>query len=306
MKIAIIGEGIAGLACAFYLKENAQITVFASDKGASYAAAGMMHKFVGDTGHKSVYADEAYEASAHILESFPSDCYKKTPILRKILTSNMKEGFFNYKGTDIEFMDEDNVKILDGYLIDVPKYLEKLKTFLAKHKVNFVKQFILPNSDFSEFDYVLICAGYGIKELMPDLKMKYLKGQAFIYDNVYEHKLPLIAKGYLAPFSDKVVIGSTYERQFTTAEPDLGKAHALLKDPISCHFKPYDEKTPRSVLAGVRVAHPNFNHPKVIKRDDKTFVITGLGSRGLLYHGFLGKLMKDYIVSKKTSSVFIL
>lgn len=306
MKIAIIGEGIAGLACAFYLKDNAQITVFASEKGASYAAAGMMHKFVGDTGLKSLYADEAFEDSAHILESFKDDFYKKTPIIRKILTSQMKEGFKNYQNADLEFLDEDYVKIHDGYLIDVPKYLEKLKSFLSKHRVKFVQQLIVPNFDFSEFDYVLICAGYGIKELIPDLKMKYLKGQAFIYENAYAHKLPLIAKGYLAPFSDKVVIGSTYERQFTKTEADLEKAYALLKEPISIHFKPYDEKTPIGVLAGVRVAHPNFNHPKIIKKDNKTLVITGLGSRGLLYHGFLGKLLKEYLLFKKTSSMFIL
>jgi glycine/D-amino acid oxidase-like deaminating enzyme len=306
VKIAIIGEGIAGLAASFYLKEHAHITVFSSGQGASMAAAGMMHKFVGDTGHKSVYADEAFLASKDILERLGGDFYKNTPIIRKILSDEMKEGFSEYDEKDLTFLDDTHVKIHEGVLIDVPRYLEKLKKYLSHYKVQFIDKFMRMDDDFSAFDFVVVCAGYGIKDLCPNLKMKYLKGQAVIYENLHWHTLPLIAKGYLAPFSDKVVIGSTYERQFESVDPDYKTALKLLEEPMKTHFSPYDSQKPIGLLSGVRVAHPNFNHPKIIKKDEKFFYVTGLGSRGLLYHGLLGQILKDVLIHKKSSSVFVL
>lgn len=306
MKIAVVGEGISGLAVAFYLKDHAHITMFSKGKGASYAAAGMMHKFVGDTGHKSIYADEAFLASSDILQSLKNDFYKKTPIIRKILNPEMKEGFLNYLQNDLEFLDEEHVLIKDGFLIDVPVYLHRLKQYLQHHHVQFHQKWIDQSCVFEEFDYVIYCAGYGVKQLVPDLKMKYLKGQSLIYEPLFQHEMPLIAKGYLAPFSDKVVIGSTYERAFESEDPCYEKAMELLKEPLHLHFQPYHVHTPKDVVSGVRVAHPNFNHPKIIKKTEKLFVVTGLGSRGLLYHGFLGKILKDYLVNHHTSSVFIL
>lgn len=301
MKIAVIGEGIAGLSVAFYLKDNAKVTVFSQGQGASWASAGMMHKFVGDTGHKSLYADEAFEASAFILNSLEGDFYQKTPIIRKILSQDMQQGFLDYAGCDVTFLEDDLVKIHQGYLIDVPEYLKKLKQALRAHEVTFIEKLIGPSEDFSLFDVVIICAGYGVKQLCPYLKMKYLKGQAFVYNNLHKHQLPLIAKGYLAPFSDKVVIGATYEKHFETVKPDIKAAMILLKEAIATYFSPYDKQQPVAVLAGVRVAHPNFNHPKIIKKDDKTFIVTGLGSRGLLYHGLLGKVLYDMFICKKTT-----
>lgn len=297
-----MGEGIAGLSAAFYLKDYAHITVFSHGNGASVASAGMMHKFVGDTGDKSVYGDEAFEASRLILEALEGDFYKKTPIIRQVLSPEMKQNFLQYAHSDLTFLNDDQVEIHEGYLIDVPQYLKILKTLLISHNVEFVDKFIGPQENFSLFDRVILCAGYGIKQLCPHLKMKFLKGQAFSYKNLHKHTLPLIAKGYLAPFSDKVVIGATYEKHFDTVKPDIKVAVELLKDAIETYFKPYDEQLPYEVLAGVRVFHPNFNHPKIINKDDKTFIVTGLGSRGLLYHGLLGKILYDIIISKKTGS----
>lgn len=306
VKIAIVGAGIAGLSAAFYLKDHAHITLLSKGKGASFAAAGLMHKFVGDTGYKSIYADEAFIDSSAILEMFDPAFYQKTKILRKILTPEMKEVFLKYQGADLDFLDDDYVVIKEGYLIDVPKYLEKLQHLLLLHQVKFIEKEIEPYEDFSGFDFVIICAGGGIKQLCPALKMKYLKGQAFVYQNLHHHHLPLIAKGYLAPFSDKVVIGSTYEKKFVNQEPDFEIAQQYLKEPLKQYFHPYETQEVVEILAGIRVFHPNYNHPKIIKKNDKTLIVTGLGSRGLLYHGFLGSLLRDILIYKKTSSVFLL
>lgn len=306
MKIAIIGKGISGCAIAFYLIGHAKIDLYYSEPGASMAAAGMLHKFVGDTGRKSFMADQAFSENERIFETIKGEFCKKTSIKRKILSESMRQGFLSQNEDEITWLSDEEVLIKNGYLIDVPLYLDAVESYLKKHHVLFFQQKINHLDDLESYDAVIICAGYGIKELGLHLKMKYLKGQALVFKTLQKHNLPLIAKGYLAPFSDKVVVGSTYERKFEDEKPELETALKLLKDPLNLYFSPYDTQTPQKVLSGVRVAHPNFNHPKIIPHQKKHFFVTGLGSRGLLYHGLLGRLVKSLIIDGEKSEAFVL
>jgi glycine/D-amino acid oxidase-like deaminating enzyme len=45
--------------------------------------------------------------------------------------------------------------------------------------------------------------------------------------------------------------------------------------------------------AGVRVTNPAHYFPIIEQVDPKTWAVTALGSRGLLYHAYLGKKLKE-------------
>jgi glycine/D-amino acid oxidase-like deaminating enzyme len=294
-RIAVIGSGLSGLAAAAKLiHQDHQITVFHDNPGASYAASGLLHMFVGDTGEKSLSADEAFKLALDLIKSLKKKNYLETPFERKILNDQMRESFTRYEGTDLEFINEETVKIFKGVILDVPSYLEDLKERLVTLGARFINQKINSLSELKDFNHIIVAAGYGIKELVPTLKMKFLKGQSLFFNNQHQHECPLIAKGYLVPFEKNVIIGATYERQFDHERADIYKAYQLLEKTIIEHFKPYDEMTPMSTHAGIRVAHPNFNHPKILIFDAKTIILTGYGSRGILYHALIAEKLKDF------------
>jgi len=149
------------------------------------------------------------------------------------------------------------------------------------------------------YDKIFVCAGYGIKDLQSDLKLKYLKGQSFVFDKICKHQKGFLTKGYLVPFSDKVLIGSTYERKFSHSMPDYDAAIKIMQDNISLFFKEYNQKKPITIHSGVRVAHPNYNIPKWFIKNEKVAFLTGLGSRGLLYHAMYGKMLSMHYTDLK-------
>ena len=304
MKIAVVGKGLAGLGALFHLKKlNCDLTVFYHEKGASWAASGLMHAFVGDTGEKSYLGDEGFFESLEIFKTLPLNFYEKTSFIRTVLSDEMKKAFEKASRLDLEFLDDANVLIKNGIKVDVPLYLEELEKSFKSQGVRFVQKKITTINEIQGFDLVILACGQGIKDLS-SLKMKYLKGQSFIFDDLNKHEKPLIAKGYLVPFKNKVIIGSTYEKKFDSDLPDIYTAFRYLEEPLKKYFKPYDEMTPKGVLSGVRVAHPNYNHPKIIQLDEKVFAITGLGSRGLLYHGLVGKQLAQFLQKKDILSEF--
>ena len=67
MKIAIIGKGLAGLGVAYYLcSQYDLIDLYFDQEGASQAASGLMHPYVGETGKKSFNADGYYEEALRL------------------------------------------------------------------------------------------------------------------------------------------------------------------------------------------------------------------------------------------------
>ena len=71
MKIAIIGAGFAGLAAAYYLSENFQVTLFdlkGIGGGASGISSGLLHPYPGEKGRRSWHAAKALEATRELLK----------------------------------------------------------------------------------------------------------------------------------------------------------------------------------------------------------------------------------------------
>lgn len=303
MKIAIIGKGLSGLACAYFLKnEGVHVEVFYDQNGASCAASGLVHPYPGDRGEKAFFGDEAYEEVKSLflsLENPENPFAFEEGFLKKSTSILMQQNLDKAPSCDIEKIDEDLFFIKKGIRLDTPKYLKALEEVCLAKGVVFCQKRISDLLELREFDRIWVCAGYGIKDLQKDLKLKYLKGQSFVFDKKCQHKKGFFSKGYLVPFGEKVIIGSTYERTFSTEGPNYQVAHQIMKENMDRYFPQYRDSLPIEIHAGVRVAHPNYNTPKWIIKDQKVAFLTGLGSRGLLYHASWAKMAALYYTDLK-------
>jgi glycine/D-amino acid oxidase-like deaminating enzyme len=113
------------------------------------------------------------------------------------------------------------------------------------------------------------------------LKINFVKGQVLtcVLEKPLERSIS--AKRYIALTPDERVchLGATYERDFTDDKPCKEIAIDLLKP----------ETEVLDCRAGIRVTNPAHYFPILERIDPKTWVVTALGSRGLLYHAYLGK-----------------
>lgn len=301
MKIAIVGKGMAGLAAAFHLLTlGKKLDIYYSKSGASMAASGLLHKHPAEMGKKAFLADAAFQE----VEMIFNELKKENPHLdfatarhiERIAVSEETEKNLSLS-SEMTKLARGHYLMAKGYCVDVPLYLNALEAYLTKRGVCFMDQKIAHLDQLAPYDFKLIAAGYGIKNLQSKVKLKFIKGQSLVFDNQQKHKHPLMAKGYLVPFKDKVIVGSTYERFFNGESPDIYTAYTYLSEGLSTYFSPYDELTPKGALSGVRVFHPNFKIPKIICENASTLCITGLGSKGLLYHALLGKVVSEFLRS---------
>jgi glycine/D-amino acid oxidase-like deaminating enzyme len=164
--------------------------------------------------------------------------------------------------------------------------------------------------------YCCVSGGAGIQGLWPTSlsppKLTYVRGQNIIEDahindkltgsNFGTAKFAVLCGEYVVPMEAGRfrMIGATHEHQecMLHAPPDHIHAISLLEPKV----KKFMSSTPSSftfmnpdkVVCGVRVLSERTQFgklPKVGNIRDNVWVITGMGSRGLLHHIYVGKIL---------------
>jgi glycine/D-amino acid oxidase-like deaminating enzyme len=169
-------------------------------------------------------------------------------------------------------------------------YLEGLWKACQPLGAGFLQESIVSLEDLGAFDRIVLTAGFETLKFAPHLPLEVTKGQTLLCR--WPEKLPcsVVSQGHITLTEDPSLcqIGSTYEHGFTTLAPDkiaiselLGKAARI--------YPPASEYEVVEVRAGARIARPKGYRPILERLNAKTWVFTGLGSRGLLYHAWLGK-----------------
>lgn len=323
-NIAIIGAGFAALAAAHALLENKEtpchITLFHKDPvgvGASGVAAGLLHPYPGSKFKESFKGTQALHEAISLLNKAQlfSDkpLFIKSGIVKLALDDDQKKEFSKacHKYENLKFKKPEElssdlfinsshfgIEIENGFLVYSQKYLIALKRLVESLGATFNEEKIFSLTELKHFDKIIVCSGYGIKELHPSVSLKYVKGQ--ILTCLLKEPLvkkPVIANGYICPTIDPLVytIGSSYEHHFKSDSIDTQEARRKILIPWQKIFPMIQEAQILECQAGVRVMHPPTYLPFLKKIDEKTTVFTGLGSRGLLYHAYLAKGLKDLI-----------
>jgi glycine/D-amino acid oxidase-like deaminating enzyme len=276
MKLAIIGAGYAGMALAlFALERNFSVTVFDDDHSASKVSTGLLHSCPGKKAIPSKRAEEGMAASLELLEiaSRKRPVYERNGILRFAI-DEYQENLFGGK----------TLWMPDAITVYSDIYLEELKKIC--HQAKFEKRRIEKLDLFDDFDAIIVAAGAG-SVFFADLPVKKTIGQCLLCK--WSRKLPmsLLGSGHITPTANPklCLVGSTYEH---TSEPNPQEALKLI-DKVSQFYPPAKNFEVVEIRSAIRLS-PKIGYDPIVKKiDDRTWVFTAFGSRGLLYHALLAK-----------------
>lgn len=310
---AIIGAGMCGLACAWHLSERFQVVVF--DKqgvggGASGMASGLMHPYPGEQARRSRDAEAGIAATEELLQvaekALSRPVADRTGILRRATTEAQRKQLMAHakEYADILPFEDGNFFIKAGVVVDMQSYLAGLWQACCERGAVLYPSSVESLEQLKDFDLIVIAAGAGIThfEQCSSFRLKKIKGQ--ILKCKKKSSLPnqaLIGKGYLTVADGHFHFGATYEREFLDDLPDLEQALKELQPKYEQLAQTTERLEPIEVKAGVRIAHLHDYYPVTVQIDQRTYAITAMGSRGLLYHALLAKRLCTLIFSNNAA-----
>lgn len=298
MRIAIIGAGFSGLGAAWHLlKKGGHVEIFdphGVGGGASGVATGLMHPYPSQQGRRSWKASEGLLASRELLEISEKKWGAPVADFNGVLRS----GKLLNPQEDVDTLGEDYYLIKSGVTVFTSTYLQGLWKACEDLGAVLHKAAVSSLQELEGFDQIVIAAGPGSFkfEECRHLKVNLIKGQALICR--WPVSLPplersWVGKGYVAKGENREFcqFGATYERNFSSTEPDMQRALEELRPKMATF--PFDLEVVEC-KAGIRVSGPQ-RLPIMEKVSSKAWVLTAMGSRGLLYHAYFGKTLAENI-----------
>jgi len=332
MRIAILGGGFAGLAVTWYILHYTQgtYTVDLYDPapiggGASGLSSGLLHIYAGKQARQawegSNCLNEAHRLITVASQAIGQPIVLSKGILRPALSSQQIADFQHCAATypDTEWWNkktcEEKVQglqlptdggglfIKEGLTLDVKSYLQGLWQACAFHGTQYHQQAMVSQEELADYDRILVAMGPLTKNFPPlkDLPITPIKGQ------ILELKWPtgampipfsLNSQKYIVmrPDLKSCLVGSTFEHQFTTPQAEKEKALQEIMPNVLEFFPALQGAEVLSVRAAFRASTPN-HLPMVGKLSDKYYFFTGLGSKGLLYHAWVGKYVARALIT---------
>lgn len=327
MKIAIIGAGFCGLACAWYLSKEAEVTLFDPleiGKGTSGIAAGLLHPYSGAHSKKNRFSDEGMAATLELLkiseETLQSSVYRKSGMIRPALSLRQKEDFSlaaQKHPQDIIWKDVtacnalfptlppfEGIYVEPTYVVNCEKYLQGLWKACSTKGVQLIQEKVDTLEGLDHFDRIIITAGWGTPRFTRNTPHQFnlIKGQILRFERPREVPhlpCPLNSQAYLIdePATNSVLLGATFERSFQNEHPEPSIAMEDLVQKAQPFFPYLDVSNLLECRAGIRLSAKN-HLPLCEKIDTKCWLLTGMGSKGLLYHALYAQQLSKNILPK--------
>jgi glycine/D-amino acid oxidase-like deaminating enzyme len=303
MKVAVVGGGLAGVAAAWSLIARGWEVVLYDPSGigggATGASSGLLHPFLGKRANLSPHSGEAMESARLLIEVAEKELGRsvasRSGILRPAVTEEQRNDF---AGKGVWWSEEEmrervpgavglgGLWVEEGITVFVGSYLEGLWRACERRGARLVRE---RKEDAVGFDAVVWATG---AEVRGELGVKRTAGQMAICR--WKKRLPfsLVSQGYIALMEqeDLCSVGATYERG--ELMDDAGK---VLKEKVALFYPPALEFEVVGIKSGVRVSRKEGVLPVVERVGDKEWVFTGLGSRGMLYHGLFGAQLAQIV-----------
>jgi glycine/D-amino acid oxidase-like deaminating enzyme len=321
LHVAIVGAGFAGLSLAWHLLKSDQVSCTLFDesgigKGASGIASGLLHPFPAAASHYSFMGQEAlhesmcllHEAQKHTLEPIADT----TGILKLALTDEEKKHYsalsrryLGLKWLSSAHQATQGIAVCPALLIEQgitvfsERYVQALWSSCQTKGALLQIEKIHNLNQLSEYDFKVFCHGPSIHTWDPHLNVQLIKGQILVCQAPYPlTQRSLIAKGYIVTTSDPLIyiLGSTYERHYTDSGPDESTATKLIFEQCSSYLQCAQDFKVLECRAAIRVSYPKTHLPIIKKYTKDFYAMTAFGSRGLLYHGLLGKQLAESIL----------
>ena len=187
------------------------------------------------------------------------------------------------------------ILIKEGISVDTRLYLEGLWLACQQRGAQFLNKQIIQLNELNEYDLVVVAAGADIVNYseFSHFKVSRLKGQLLKLEwpkGTSPLQLPL--NGYIYVVMDRdgksCWAGATFERLFVDDLPDEKKAKEHILPQLEAMYPQLKGVKVLSCEAGIRAITPQ-KKPLFGWLDERTGYITGMGSKGLLYHAFCAK-----------------
>lgn len=305
MKIAIVGAGLSGLAVTCLLSQvvplGSQI-VLLDEKGvgggASGAGAGMMHPFAGARSRLNWRGFEGMRATLSYLERYPEVILQRG-IFRPAQSAAQRADF---SVCAEQFPEEASLRegglwLPKGVVVDLPLYLSRLLQRSLEAGVVFVRKKMETREELKDFTVVILAVGGDFspfRSVFPEgIRLKAVKGQLLELSWPSDQE-PLAhalnGAAYLVQAGERALLGATYEKEWQEEAPDIAKAGEWLLPRGKALFPGIEQMPILGCRAGLRGVTPN-HHPFIARADhpQETWLIGGMGSKGLLYHMLFGK-----------------
>lgn len=315
MKIAVLGAGFCGIAVTWNLikSKKGAVTLFDPNGiggGASGIAAGLLHPFAGLHSKLNWNGYEGMAATRELIDiaekQLGSFVAERKGIFRPAIIERQLDDFklcAQSYPEDVEWLGQDKVEelfpgiparpglfIRAGMEVDCRKYLEGLWKACEAIGAQFKKEGKYGLDELEDYDVVVACLGAGTKSFrgLEDLRLGHVKGQILEIEMGAEPLLPcpLVSQVYLSSMRGIWIGGATFERGYASDLPDKEVAMNLLWDKLVEVYPPLKNGSVKNVKAGVRVVAPN-HLPSLVKVNDRLISLTGMGSKGLLWHGIM-------------------
>lgn len=327
MRIAVVGAGFSGLAFMWNLlhiqneKFPLEIVLFdPADLGenASGVSAGLLHPYAGPRAKLVEYGVEGQAATLALIqtasEALGVPVAEKTGQIRPALTVQQKQDFFQCasKHADVHWHEkvpcphicDPGIFIESSYLVKADLYLSGLWKACQEKGVRWEKRPITTLAELRKFDCKIITAGYAVTAIaeLSSLPVRLVKGQVLEIEwpqELVPLQVPINSGAYLIKQSDpsRCIAGATFEHSFSTEIPDVRVARRLLQKKIAALVPPLARAPIVGCRSGIRAYTPD-RFPLIKEVDPNTWVFTGLGSKGLLYHALFARFLAKEVMER--------
>lgn len=279
--------------------------------GASGVSAGLLHPYTGPHAKVPPNGLQAFQEARQLLQEIAPEALRADGILRLAMSDLQRESFSrtsqNY--ADVRWIPDcrsiyphlihtPGILIKEGLLVDSQRYLETLWQHCYTQGALFVKEEIVTLASFDSYDHVVIALG-AETALLPELSslpLRQVKGQIIRIKwptAIPQLPLPITGNAYIVP-GNEVTIGATYEKPPFVDSSDFAQQELLPK--IAEMIALLNSVEVLSSGSGLRAVLPG-HLPLVKQIKERSWLITGFGSKGLLYHAFLAKRLAVQIMT---------
>ncbi len=176
-----------------------------------------------------------------------------------------------------------------GLAVDSPRYLQLLYSRCQSLGAIFRKQQIFSLRELESYSHIIVALGAEITDLpeLSHLPVNRVKGQVLRMswpESLPSLPLPITGSAYIVP-GKEFIVGATYEKVPYATDSAFAEKELLPK--LEEMIPGFPQSQILGVQSGLRATCPG-HRPLIKQIDSKTWIFTGLGSKGLLYRRLVG------------------
>lgn len=329
-SFAVLGAGFSGLALCWFLLERAhpgiEITLFDQKEigcGTSGIATGLLHPFGGAQARFNRFGQEGIDETWRLIKVAEEALNKpviahERGIFRPALSQRALSDFSNahrkYPSRLAWLEPEESQQkipgiapcsglwIPEGITVYSREYLKGLWRACQAKGVRFVHQRIHHLGELDAFDHIVLATGADAPQFAEcsALKMGSVRGQLIElrwHPSLQVLPAPVNGEVYLlmTPSKTSCFLGATYERDQNHDDVDLDVATSRLLPKGISMFPMLSSCMILEGFAGRRATTPD-HLPLAKHLSMRLSVLTGMGSKGLLYHALFAKRLVDQLI----------